>query len=146
MSYLWSIDLGCNWQLYRLCAVFSLQFVSACHPIRWLSPCSSTNPTGHYEAGLIPTTTATEAFQEWFWSMIPCLSHASVSFRQGYSALLPSYSIIYVFFYLQATEMWMSCCCRSITCCMLDSQIWPWLLLIINHVFIDVLVLEVKML
>lgn len=84
----WSIDVHSDWQLYRLSAVFQLQFVSACHPIRRLSPGSGTNPTGHYEAGLIPRTAAPEAFQGGFQSMIPCLSHASVGFRQGYSALL----------------------------------------------------------
>lgn len=76
-----SIDVRCDWQLYRLTLVFGLQFVAACHPIRQLSPSGGTNPTGHYEAGLIPTTAAAEAFQGGFWSMMPCLSHASVGFR-----------------------------------------------------------------
>lgn len=93
-----------DWQLYRLSSVFWLRFVSACHPIRQLSPGGGTNPTGHYEAGLIPTTAATEAFQEGFWSMIPCLSHASVGFREGYSALLSSHSITYDLSYPRASE------------------------------------------
>lgn len=104
LPYLWSIDLHCDWQLYRLSAVFQLHFAFACHPIRQLSTGSGTNPTGHYEAGLIPTTAATEAFQEGFRSMIPCLSHASVGFREGYSALLSSHSITYVLSYPQASK------------------------------------------
>lgn len=104
LPYLWSIDLLCDWQLYRLSAVFQLQFVSACHPIQQLSPGSGTNPTGHYEAALIPTTAATEAFQEGFRSMIPCLSHASVGFREGNSGLLSSHFITSVFSYPQASE------------------------------------------
>lgn len=102
--YLRSIDVRRDWQLYRLSSVFWLRFVSACHPIRQLSPGGGTNPTGHYEAGLIPTTAATEAFQEGFWSMIPCLSHASVGFRGGYSALLSSHSITYDLSYPRASE------------------------------------------
>lgn len=80
--YLPSIDACCDWQLYRLKTVFWLQFLAACHPIRQLSPGGGTNPTGHYEAGLIPTTVLAEASQVGFWSTIPCLSHASVGFGQ----------------------------------------------------------------
>lgn len=96
LSYLWSKDLHCDWQLYGLSAVLWLQFVSACHPIWQLSPGSGTNPTGHYEAGLIPTTAAAEAFQVGFWSMIPCLSHVYLGFRGGYSALLSSHFITWI--------------------------------------------------
>lgn len=106
LFYLPTIDVRRDWQLYRLSPVFWLHFVSACHPIRQLSPGGGTNPTGHYEAGLIPTAAAAEAFQGGFWSMIPCLSHASVGLgrRLQCSTLLSSHSITCALSYPGASE------------------------------------------
>lgn len=123
------------WQLSRLSGPFSLLFISGCHPVRWLSHCSCTNPTGHYEAGLIPATVAREAFQGGFPGMTPCLSHASVGFWQDDSVLLWSHSIINVCSYPQSTKtnvldvllpkinhmMLLICCLRSV-----DSPIRLW--------------------
>lgn len=53
LPYLWPIDPRRDWQVWRLSAVFQLQFVSPRHPIRRLSAGCGTNPTGHYEAALI---------------------------------------------------------------------------------------------
>lgn len=97
-----SSSLTGNSMDWALC--FGLQFASACHPIWRLSPSSGTNPAGHYEAGLIPRTAAAGAFQERFQSMIPCLSHASASFRRGCSASLWSHSIVNVVPYPQPSE------------------------------------------
>lgn len=88
--YLPSIDVHCDWQLYRLSPVFWLQCVAACHPIRQLSPGGGTNPTGHYEAGLIPTPAAAEAFQGGFWCSEPCLSHTSTGFGQRLQCIVVS--------------------------------------------------------
>lgn len=126
--YLPTIDVRRDWQLYRLSPVFWLQFVSACHPIRQLSPGGGTNPTGHYEAGLIPTTAAAEAFQGGFWSTIPCLSHSSVGLGRRLQCIVvvPLHHLclvlsrglgdscsgyLFFFFFFTFTPTWISIIC-----------------------------------